>query len=245
VHKSLIILERISESGGATARDVAEELGIPLPTVYRLAKGLERDGYLVHVRHHGRFELGHKLLYLGVALQRQVRINPRVRSEVASLKGRLAFTDAAYFFALRGTDSAIGFQVSAHGGRMLSVALAGRAHATAIGKVVLANLDAEQRQRYLDLHGCARFTDLTVVDPATLDSLFKVGQARAVHWEIEEYEAGRSAAALAVHDAQGELRGVLGVSCPPALRVDETRSVGVALRETCIRIEHVLRGADS
>ncbi len=65
VEKTLAILEVVALRGGATAKEVAEATGYPLPTAYRLLHALVQADYLVHLRDRKRFELGHKLRALG------------------------------------------------------------------------------------------------------------------------------------------------------------------------------------
>lgn len=65
VAKTLAILEVVAERGSATAKEVSETLGFPLPTAYRLLHALVHADYLVHVRDERRFELGRKLRALG------------------------------------------------------------------------------------------------------------------------------------------------------------------------------------
>ncbi|MFJ3383344.1 MULTISPECIES: helix-turn-helix domain-containing protein [unclassified Curtobacterium] len=65
VAKTLAILEVVAERGSATAKEVSEALGFPLPTAYRLLHALVHADYLVHVRDERRFELGRKLRALG------------------------------------------------------------------------------------------------------------------------------------------------------------------------------------
>ncbi|ROS72224.1 IclR-like helix-turn-helix domain-containing protein [Curtobacterium sp. PhB130] len=65
VAKTLAILEVVAERGSATAKEVSEALGFPLPTAYRLLHALVHADYLVHVRDERRFELGRKLHALG------------------------------------------------------------------------------------------------------------------------------------------------------------------------------------
>ena len=50
VHRTLDILEVVASRGGASAKEIAEETGLPLPTVYRLARELLDSDYLVHIR---------------------------------------------------------------------------------------------------------------------------------------------------------------------------------------------------
>ena len=49
VERSLWVLEVVAERGGASAREIADACGLPLPTVYRLAKELVDADYLVHI----------------------------------------------------------------------------------------------------------------------------------------------------------------------------------------------------
>ncbi|MCJ1715360.1 helix-turn-helix domain-containing protein [Microbacterium sp. M1A1_1b] len=70
VEKTLAILEVVADRGGATAKEVAEATGYPLPTAYRLLHALVSADYLVHLRDQKRFELGQKLRALGAAAAR-------------------------------------------------------------------------------------------------------------------------------------------------------------------------------
>lgn len=96
VEKTLAILEAVAERGGATAREVSDALGYPIPTVYRLLQALVQSDYLVHLAGEHRFELGYKLDRLGVSLHRQVGIPTSVRAEVSRLH---SLTQTAAYFA--------------------------------------------------------------------------------------------------------------------------------------------------
>lgn len=65
VEKTLTILEVVADRGGASAKEVAEATGYPLPTAYRLLQALVHADYLVHLRDQKRFELGRKVHALG------------------------------------------------------------------------------------------------------------------------------------------------------------------------------------
>ena len=85
VHRTLDILEVVAARGGASAKEIAEATGLPLPTVYRLARELLDSDYLVHIREEKRFELGYKLHQLGVSLHQQIGVPREVRAEVTAL----------------------------------------------------------------------------------------------------------------------------------------------------------------
>ncbi len=48
VRRTLEILEVVAGRGGASAKEIADATGLPLPTVYRLARELLDSDYLVH-----------------------------------------------------------------------------------------------------------------------------------------------------------------------------------------------------
>ena len=89
VHRTLQILEVVAARGGASAKEIADDTGLPLPTVYRLARELLDSDYLVHIREEKRFELGYKLHQLGVSLHQQIGVSREVRAEVTALHQQL------------------------------------------------------------------------------------------------------------------------------------------------------------
>lgn len=141
VEKTLAILEHVAHRGGATARDVSEALGYPLPTAYRLMQALVQSDYLVHLRAEHRFELGYKLDRLGLSLHRQVGVPRPVRQEVARLHEQA--DAAAYFAVYRGADVVVAHVVDSPARPRLTPLSFGfheAAHATAFGKIMLAGM---------------------------------------------------------------------------------------------------------
>ena len=74
----------VAARGGASAKEIANVTGLPLPTVYRLVRELLDGDYLVHIREEKRFELGYKLHALGVSLHEQIGVSRQVRAVVRS-----------------------------------------------------------------------------------------------------------------------------------------------------------------
>ena len=85
VSKALAILEIVADREGASAREIAAALDIPLSTAYRLAQNLVNADYLVHLKDDRRYELGFKLHQLGLSLHRQMGVVPAVRAQVRAL----------------------------------------------------------------------------------------------------------------------------------------------------------------
>lgn len=243
VEKTLAILEVVAERGGASAKEVSEALGHPLPTVYRLLQALVQADYLVHLRDERRFELGYKLDALGTSLHRQVGVAGPVRAEIAKLHQD---ADAAGYFAVyRGTDVVVASvsDCPEHPRlRPLRFGFHEAAHATAFGKILLTGMSAEQRDRYLDVHGTAALTDATITDRARLENHLDEVAATGIAWEHQEFVPGQTCAAVGVRNGAGMLVGAVAISSPSGL-VDagRERALDRTLRECANRMSRYYR----
>ena len=65
------------------------------------------------------------------------------------------------------------------------------AHATALGKALLATLTHDQRLRYLKDWGMRPYTASTLTQPEALEADLAVGERRGMQIEVSQYPAGR------------------------------------------------------
>ncbi|ANS77977.1 Transcriptional regulator, IclR family [Serinicoccus hydrothermalis] len=233
VERTFALLELVADRGGATARELADELGLPLSTVYRLAADLVARDYLLHLRHEGRFELGFKPHRLGLALHRQIGLSAQVRQRVVDL--HRATGCAAYLAIRRGATLALVFVADSPECPRLEPMTFGfheAPHATAFGKILLADLYDTERQVELARHGLPALTPRTITDAGVLEAHLARVTRRGVAWEFEEFLPGSSCAAVAVRRPDGGLLGCVAVSAGAA-RFDGPD----------LRIEHRLRVA--
>ena len=107
IQRGVTVLEHVAEAGGASARDIAEATGIPLPTVYRIAQELVQVGYLIHLREEKRFALGYKLHTLGARLHEDLGVPREIKQEIARLHADTRM--AAYLAIHRGADFGVIF----------------------------------------------------------------------------------------------------------------------------------------
>ena len=258
VHRTFDILEVVAALGGASAKEVADATGLPLPTVYRLVRELLDGEYLVHIREEKRFELGYKLHRLGVSLHQQIGVPREVRAEVVSLHQKLGL--AAYFAVHRGSQIVVVHTAdSPEAPRLqpLDFGFHEAAHATAFGKILLANMDPAQRDLHLDPDPMPRLGPGTITTRAELWPHLDRVADRGVAWEFEEFQAGASCAAAAVRGGNGALLGSVAVSAPcsrverpsDGRREPHERAQGVlcqaeveaAVRETASRVSRFYR----
>lgn len=243
VEKTLAVLEVVAERGGASAKEVSEALGFPLPTTYRLLQVLVGCDYLVHLKAEKRFELGYKLDRLGVSLHRQVGVPGPVRQGISRLHEKAR--TAAYFAVYRGADVVVAHVADCPTHPRINPMNFGfheAGHATAFGKILLAGMCHEDVDQYLDAHGTAPLTPTTITDRDELrDHLAEVSR-RGVAWEREEFVLGKACAAVAVHDAAGAVVGAVAISTQDC-EVDRRRAAELehALRCTANEVSRWLR----
>lgn len=246
VHRTLLILEVVAARGGASAREIADVTGLPLPTVYRLARELLDTGYLVHIRQEMRFELGYKLHQLGVSLHQQIGVPREVRVEVTALHEQLDL--AAYFAVHRGSQIAVVFTAdspSAPRLRPIEFGFHEAPHATALGKILLASLDPDQRARHLGEEPMPRFGPGTITRHRELACQLEVVADRGIAWEYGEFQAGATCVAAAVRGPSGVLIGSVAVSGTDARMAQSPSETEAAVRATANRVSRFYRGGQA
>jgi DNA-binding IclR family transcriptional regulator len=242
VRRTLEILELVAARGGASAKEIADATGLPLPTVYRLARELLDGDYLVHIREEKRFELGYKLHQLGVSLHQQIGVPREVRAEVTALHQSLGA--AAYFAIHRGSQIVVVFTADSPDCprlKPLDFGFHEAPHATALGKILLAGMDDAQRALHLDDEPMPRFGPGTITSHRALAEQLAVVADRGIAWEFGEFQAGSTCAASAVRSANGALVGSVAVSGPDARFAAVRAEVEVALRQSASRLSRFYR----
>ncbi|MCO5993075.1 IclR family transcriptional regulator [Actinoallomurus rhizosphaericola] len=211
VQRALHLMEAVaSHPGGAPAKQLARQAGLPLATTYHLLRTLVFEGYLVRTAE-GAYLLGDQVDSLQNDRRAQNRL-ARVREALRSLRDELGV--AAYFSLYE--DGEIRVVDIADGPRTprvdLSAGLSQTAHATAIGKCVLAQLPARARRDHLSRHPLIGLTPHTITREGELER--RLDSSLAL--DREEYALGTGCAAVPVTDVSGEAIGAVAVSCSPA-----------------------------
>lgn len=240
------VLEFVANRGGASAAEVSDELGIPLSSVYRLMSSLARHGYLVHLRADQRFELGTRLHELGRALHRQVPIHPGIREVVDALHASISM--ASYFAIYRGPDVMVAYvsDCPEHPRlQQLDFGFHEAAHATAFGKIMLAGMDAAERNEYLQARGMPQVTAATITDRDALEENLTHVATQGIAWEWGEFVPRMACAAVAVRSGAGVVVGTVAISAPlDRLRVERKR-VESQLRAQAGQASRIVRQARS
>ncbi len=215
VIRSLDILELLAQSDRAlTLTEIATVLALPKSSTYLLLQTLASRGYLEMLSSSGPFELGLQVMQLAGAYTRKadlLRKFPAVaRDSVAACQETvqlavLSGTEVVYLGKEDGTQPVR--LVSDIGKRL-------PAHATALGKVLLAALpEAELEARYSHNH----FVRMTPKTIASLEWLKKeLAQVRARGFAVDDEEAveGLQCFAAPVRDERGKVIAAISVAVP-------------------------------
>ncbi|MGW1490613.1 IclR family transcriptional regulator [Streptomyces sp. NPDC002402] len=211
-----------AHEGGAPAKQLAREAGLPLATTYHLLRTLTHDGYLRKMDD-GSFVIGDKLHSLHTGSRGQGLLT-RVRPTLAALRDELSAPTYLTFYEegeIRVADIVDGPRTPRVD---LWVGFEDAGHATALGKSVLRELDDASRNDYLSRHTLADLTPRTITSRSELLRRLDASPAAPGAMDMEEYSLGTVCVAVPVYS--GNTLGSLGVSlrADRLPRVEEARA---------------------
>jgi IclR family pca regulon transcriptional regulator len=224
-----------------TLSDVARTAGLTRAAARRFLLTLQELGY---VGFDGRlFSLRPRILELGYAYLSTLSLGevavPHLEELVATTR------ESSSIAVLDGED--IVYVVRVPTARIMTVAIAigtrFPAHATSMGRVLLAALPAPARERYLDRTGFEGLTRRTVTDPSVLGRVLDDVAASGYALVDQELEDGLRSIAAPIRDGGGAVVAAMNVSVHASRANLETlRRVHLpALLQTAGRIERDLQ----
>lgn len=221
------LLESLAASGPLSVSELAQQLGIPRPSTYRLVEGLVDVG-LVQDAGDSRIELGLRWLHLADAA-RDASIDDwgGVRSTLDHIASATGFT--AYFSLLRKhraffLDWSLGTGLGVlelHPGGRLDLNLGGA------GRALLA-FGPEGTERYLDVIEPRASTRFSLVSREDLLADAEATRRRGYALSLDDVTIGAGAIGVPVTDHRGEVTAVVsaaGLSADVAERAEELAEV--------------------
>lgn len=215
VDNALWLLQLVGERPALRVAEAAELLGVGRSTAHRLLSSLRRRGFVVQDRPNGAYRPGPALYEMGLAAVSRIDIREVARPVLHLLRDETQETASLGVLdgvSLRFLDC-VESQRSVRVGNRTGVVRP--AHATALGKAVLASLpEAELARRYPNGKLPPAATSVAIADMETLQAELEETRRRgfAVNWD--ESAEGVSAIAVALHDIVGQPLASLGVSAP-------------------------------
>jgi DNA-binding IclR family transcriptional regulator len=199
--------------GDLTLADLVRAVGLNKTTAYRLLTALEAEGLVQRGPGGEGYRLGPELLALGSRALGASDLRHAARGELFALAQ--ATRETASLEVLVGAhalilDEVVGSHLI---GTTPSVGTRWPAHATATGKVLLADL-AEEQLALILAEPLAALTSRTLNDPAALRRELLRVKERGFATNVEELEPGYMAVAVPVRAQGGRVAAALSIGGP-------------------------------
>jgi IclR family pca regulon transcriptional regulator len=199
--------------------DIARRIGVSRSSAFRLVHTLERLGYLAREEETKSYRLGARVMALGYAFLSSKDIAELARPELRRL--RAATRCSTHLGILDGSDVLYIARYAAHEpvGSMIAVGARLPAHATTMGRILLAYKPAAYVQEHF-AGALVKFTERTPATLPDLIALLATDRARGYAISHSNFESGIASIAAPVFDASGDAVAAINVSIPEAA-IDE------------------------
>lgn len=206
VQRAMHLVETLASLGGsARAKELAFASGIPLPTTYHLLRTLAHEGYLAKLDD-GSYVMSAAWNHLS-SQHPVAQTLSHVRSTLRFIRDELH--SAVYFAALQDGEISLLEFVSSPKSELVDlwVGIQDAAHATALGKAILASLNEDDRLDYLARHPLVDLTQHTITDHRMLER--ELHQNSRVSRDDEEYSQGVHCVGIPV--LAGDMVGAIAI----------------------------------
>lgn len=240
------ILEVLERQGIATLTSIARQTGLNKTTAFYLIESLVGLGFAERLDQGQGFRLGLRNLELGKAAQRRMNIIDSAKPTLTKLCLATRETvnlavpyllDALIVESLEGTH---GVRVTSYAGTRAPY------HATACGKVILANFDEASRHAIYDSRGLDPITPKTLTSIAALEAQLAEIRRAGHGFDLEEMEDSAQCVAAPVFDAFGRIAGAVSVAGPKSrATVESLTAIAALIKVETAEISRRLGGGDA
>ena len=236
--KSFSVLDLLLKNGSAmNMTELAEKLGFYPSTIHRILDTLKQWGYVEQDSHTQKYQLGLKVLELGMAKLHQMDL---VREAAPYLKAlvnqcnetvHLGVLEEGEVLYLAKEESSQTIRMCSYVGKRAPV------HCTALGKVLLAHISEEEKRKILDEKGLRCFTEKTITDKEELEKELSRVKKRGFALDREENEKDVCCVAVPIRNYQGQVIAAISISSP-SFRINKNaqNNLKEALIETSKKI---------
>ncbi|HEX2145340.1 MAG TPA: IclR family transcriptional regulator C-terminal domain-containing protein [Glycomyces sp.] len=239
VQRALRIMEYVGRhTGGVSAPRIAFECGLNRATAYNLLRTLVYENYLRRDEH-GKYTLGLEVSDRYSELTRAMAGPSTCGEFMRRMSAETGYsTFLARFVEDRPAVTRVYEGAKSPHVEDLIVGFDDGAHATALGKALLATLQPHDRARYLKSMGMRPFTRRTLTEPDALEYDLAVYEESGVYAEMGQFREGVGCAGVVVREGGTPAeRIVFAVALP----LDDIRSswtqISQRLRDAAIELE--------
>lgn len=219
--------------------EIAQALGLPLSSTSEILKVIESEGFLRRVRT-GRYRMGWRVVAMHRVLTETSELLDVAQPAMEALVAR--FNETLHLAALE--RGQVIYLQKMQGNRALQIGVTGVglrivAHATGVGKLLMAHQPWAVVEAMLEREGMPALTANTITSPERLrDELARI-RAQGYAYDLEEGMPELCCVAAPISDFTGQVVAALSLSLP-AYRFAEVRDL---YRESLLRTAAELSGA--
>lgn len=227
VRRAIRILEAFREGSSPTVTELSRTLKLPKSSVFELISTLAAEGVVRKEASSNRYRLGLRLVELARAASHDLDVRRVAHPLIEKLRDELNETvqltvlDSEQILYVDGCESTRQLRTFFESGDRAPL------YCTALGKAILANLPARDRERILRRKGLRAFTSKTLTDPIALRRDLARTASRGYSIDDMEHEEGVRCVAAPIHDREGRAFASVSVS-GPAHRVSPSRDAEIA-----------------
>lgn len=235
--KASAILDALAESGELTATELAELLGEPRSSIYRLLSSLTEIGLVEAGKDRGTVRLGVKLFSLGSSAVRSRDVRAAAMPRMAELREKNGHT---VFLAIRRGFEALCIE-RLEGLTTVNNALlpgtTGHLHVGAVGRILLAAEPPTFWGEYVASVGLPTYTESTISTQAELERALTEVNASGFSVSDEDRLPGMAGVGAPIRDHEGQVRAAISFSGPRPLVLGENGDQSTAtITETAAAI---------
>lgn len=214
-HRALQILELLStRETPLSFIEISRALGYPLSSLHGLLRTLVEAGWAAYDESTRSYALGIRTLEAGNAYLRSMGLPDRARPVMEEVRD--AVNETVQLAVLNGREAV--YVAKVDGGQPVRLdSEVGRrlpAHATGLGKVLLADLSREAYERLVGGVSLERLTEHTVADPVALARELARIRQHGYGLDGEECTVGVCCVAVPIFDYTGSVVAAMSVTAP-------------------------------
>ena len=215
LERAFAILEQVaSRRDGINLSELSKAVGLHNSTTFHLLKTMVQLGYVTQMRESKRYRIGSRLFTLAAGALEE---NSLLEIATPVLEKLSRDTGEAAHFAIRSGNEVVVIARTAGSGMLQLAVRAGAArpaHATALGKVLLAALRPQELAQFLSGMEMRRYTPKTIVGREAFLRELEDVRKRGIAFDDGEFDAELRCVAVPVYDFAGRVAGAIGISGP-------------------------------
>ena len=215
IARAFAIAEEIARNReGIGLAELSKHVGLHNSTTFHLVKTMVQLGYVSQLADSRKYRIGRRMFTLAAGALDEIELVSVATPVLEKLTGE---TGEYSHFAIRSGEQIVVVAKTAGTGIFQMVDRTGAvrpAHATALGKVLLAALSPAQLERYLETCELRPYTAKTIVEREALLREIDEVRRKGIAFDDGEFDSEARCVAVPVYDFTGRVAGAIGISGP-------------------------------